>query len=347
MDTIKISLAIFGNQNSNSGFQPLYWINDPPQQLENIVPPGMDENPYFFTLQVLPAHTQYTLIHNRVSSYMSARPGVLKMAIAIPKGYSISNGVSPLEVLLSVRQQFVDTCMTLRDSHVQAYNFKEKLAPSDDFISIVNAYQLVPSTQPHLPMNGTENAVMLLDDTAISQLFVTPQHPEFQQFKCIVIANKGNTSIYKAQLNNIPLTVVSETANDDTDNPTVSSIPTQTATAKNDSAQQKKYLLILLGILIVMGGAFFLLRPASDHQEEEETDDVELSDRKAYWEEEEEELPATELPATHEKKETPAPVVEKKAIEDSKQPMPHPHTQRHVDGQAEEDDFNNEYVNKY
>ena len=45
MEQAKITLAIFGNQNSNSGFQPLFWINNPPQQLENMVPPAMEENP--------------------------------------------------------------------------------------------------------------------------------------------------------------------------------------------------------------------------------------------------------------------------------------------------------------
>jgi hypothetical protein len=175
----KISLAIFGNQNSNSGFQPLYWINNPPEQLENLVPPGMDENPYFFTLQVLPSHTQYTLIQNRVSSYMSSRAGVLKMAIAIPKGYCISGGISPMQVLLQVREKFIETCMTLRDSHAEAYNFKEKLPPPDDFVNIVDSYHLAITPKPHLPMSGTEEALMLLDDEAIALLFTSPHHPEF------------------------------------------------------------------------------------------------------------------------------------------------------------------------
>ena len=274
MENNKISLAIFGNQNSNSGFQPLYWINNPPQQLENIVPPGMDENPYFFTLQVLPAHTQYTLIHNRVSSYMSVRPGVLKMAIAIPKGYTIRDGVSPLEVLLDVRQQFIETCMTLRDAQTDAYNYKEKLADSDIFVKIVDSYQLVPDKQPHLPMKGTEEAVMLLDDMAISQLFVTPQHPEFQRFKSIVIANKGNASVYKTQFNGILASAMpakAETPTEKTISSRESTVPsTKQSVSKDKSAQQKKFLIILLGILLIIGGVVFLLRPKSDKKAKKE-----------------------------------------------------------------------------
>ena len=324
MDNIKISLAIFGNQNSNSGFQPLYWINDPPQQLENIVPPGMDENPYFFTLQVLPAHTQYTLIHNRVSSYMSVRPGVLKMAITIPKGYCISNGISPMQVLLDIRQKFIDTCMTLRDTQNKAYNFKDKLAPPDAFINIINAYELVPSTQPHLPMTGAEDAVMLLDDTAISQLFIAPQRPEFQKFRRIIIANKGNTDVYKNPFSDIvTATVSSEKKEVYTDSPTVSSISENT-TIISKPAQHKKFPLILLCLLAIIGGGVILFRSTSDHKKvKKETKDMVMSDQEEDIEE--------EMEFTDEKEEMPDLLEEKKKIEDSKQPIIHDKTQQHTD----------------
>ena len=196
----RISLAVFGNQLSNSGYQPLYWINDPPQQPENLVPPGMDDNAFFYTLQVLPAHTQFTLIHNRVSSFGAWRPGVLKIAIALPKGYKIIDDISPLEVLLDVREKFLETCMTRSEGHHGMYNFKEKLADARIFTDIVNAYRLVPDNQPHLPMTGTGDALLLLDELAISQLFVSPQHHIFRPFRQIVIAAKGNTAAYRKTL---------------------------------------------------------------------------------------------------------------------------------------------------
>jgi len=330
MDSIKISLAIFGNQNSNSGFQPLYWINDPPQQLENIVPPGMDENPYFFTLQVLPAHTQYTLIHNRVSSYMSVRPGVLKMAITIPKGYCISSGISPMQVLLDIRQKFIDTCMTLRDTQAKAYNFKEKLASPDTFINIINAYELVPDTHPHLPMTGTEDAVMLLDDTAISQFFISPQRPEFQKFRRIIVANKGKTDIYKNPFDEIVTTTVSSEKKDVyTDNPTVSSKSDNiTTVSTNKSAQQKKRLLILLCLLVIIGGSIILLWPASDHKKEKkEIEDIVISDQEEDIEE--------DMEIADEIEEMSSPFEEKKTIKDSKQPIIHNKTQQHSDEAAQ------------
>ena len=207
MEQASISLAIFGNQNSNSGFQPLYWINDPPQPLENIVPPGMDANPYFFTLQLLSAHTQYTLVQNHVSSYMSARPGVLKIAIAIPCGYQLIDGVSPLDVLMVVREKFIETCMTAQEASTKVYHFNEKLVPPEVFVEVLDSYQLEESRLPHLPMNGTQDAVLLLNDEEIAQLFVNPQCPEFSDFKRIVIGNSGNTEVYGHQIPNMPVSV--------------------------------------------------------------------------------------------------------------------------------------------
>lgn len=303
MSDTKISLAIFGNQNSNSGYQPLYWINDPPQQLENFVPPGMDENPYFFTLQVLPAHTQYTLIQNRVSSYMSSRPGVLKMAISIPKGYRISGGVSPMTVLIEVRKTFLDTCMTQRDAHIEAYNFKEKLADPDIFSTIVDAYQLEADTQPHLPMSGTDEMLMLLDDTAIAQLFIAPQKPEFTQFKRIIVANKGDVSIYKANAEATTIKNAEATTVKNAEATTVKNAETGTFKSEKKemetvkaTAQKpvpwKKYLPLVLFPLII-GGVVFWTRGSSttssakftnydaDKTEEEAILDAEVTEEEA------------------------------------------------------------------
>ena len=196
----KISLAIFGNQISNSGFQPLYWLNNPPQQLENIVPPGMDENLYFFTMQILPEHTCFTLINNRVSSYMSVRPGVLKMEIAIPRGYRLANDVSPMDVLLNVRRKFFETNMTPREQHSETYNFNEKLVEPDVFLDLLDAYALEEAPGPRFAMRGTDDALLLLPDEDIALLFRYPQRSEFKGFRRIVIANKGNAAAYNTVL---------------------------------------------------------------------------------------------------------------------------------------------------
>ena len=197
MDNQKISLAIFGNQNSNSGFQPLYWINNPVQQLENLVPPGMDDNSYFFVLQVTPTQTLYTLVQNRVSSYMSSRPGALKMAIGIPQGWRIEGGDGPFELLLAIREKFLQTCMTQNKGANLTYNFNEKLADSSVFEQMLDDYVLEPSRVQQVPMTGNDDALLLLTAQNTSLLFKDPQRPEFAHFKRIVIGEKGKSSSYQ------------------------------------------------------------------------------------------------------------------------------------------------------
>lgn len=310
MNNSKISLAIFGNQNSNSGFQPLYWINDPPQQLENIVPPGMDENLFFFTLQVLPSHTEYTLIHNRVSSYMSVRPGVLKMAVAIPRGCRIRDGVSPMTVLLEVRRTFLETCMTQRDATSESYNFKEKLADPAIFAAIVDAYKLEPDTQSYLPMTGTDDMLMLLDDAAIAQLFLAPHRPEFTRFRRIVVANNGYSSFYKTIEDVDSINVPANEATDKT-----ATIKTEKKEADSvESATDKlfcwkKYLPFVLCLLLMGSIVFVILNASSSTSEVFADNDTEATEEMTDEENDE---------ATEEKKNPSNPTMEKEMSDKDK-----------------------------
>ena len=194
MDNRHISLAIFGNQNSNSGFQPLYWINTPPQQLENLVPPGMEDNPYFFVLETYATHTLFTLVQNHVSSFMSSRPGALKMAIALPKGYRIAGPEGPMEVLLKVRTLFMEQCMT--HSMGDSYQFTERLADAAIFEQLLNNYTLEPDNAAQQPMTGQNDALLLLTSEQTSQLFLDCQRQEFTHYRRIIIGEKGKASVY-------------------------------------------------------------------------------------------------------------------------------------------------------
>ncbi|MCR5679913.1 MAG: hypothetical protein K6G08_06875 [Prevotella sp.] len=205
MDNPIISLAIFGNQHSNSGFQPLYWINNPAQKLENLVPPGMEDNSYFFVLETGTSHTQYTLIQNHVSSYMSVRAGVLKMAIGIPAGYRIAGGQSPLAVLLRVRQYFIENCLTQKSSVSETYNFTDKLANPEGFKEIVDSYTLEKAPSKHRPMRGTDDAMLLLDEPVIAELFKDVQYPEFEPYRSIVVAAHGSSTGYSHVLTGLTI----------------------------------------------------------------------------------------------------------------------------------------------
>lgn len=205
MDNPRITLAIFGNQNSNSGFQPLYWINNPVQQLENLIPPGMEENSYFFVLETGEKFTQYTLVQNHVSSYMSVRPGALKMAIGIPNGYRLANDESPLTVLMAVQDTFLKECMTQKSSLSETRNFKQVLPDEQLFKSIVDGYSLIPSYDRVYPMQGADDAVLLLPPAQMADFFRNVHYPELQGYKKVVIGEKGNTTVYPAVVSDLQI----------------------------------------------------------------------------------------------------------------------------------------------
>jgi len=205
MDHPRITLAIFGNQNSNSGFQPLYWINQPPQQLENLIPPGMEDNPYFFVLETGQQFTQYTLVQNHVSSYMSIRPGALKMAVAISNGYRLAGDASPLDVLLAVRETFVRECMTQKSSLSQTHNFKEVMVDEQVFKDILSTYTLEASYDPVYPMQGSDDALLLLSETQMTDFFRNVHYPELQRYRRVVIGEKGNPTVYAATITGLQI----------------------------------------------------------------------------------------------------------------------------------------------
>ena len=196
MDTPKITLAVYGNQHSNSGFQPLYWINNPERQLENLLPPGMGQNPYYFVVETGTKYTQFTLIENNVSSYDGFRAGVLKMAIGIPNDYRLTNNESPMNVLLDIRKTFIEQCMTKKSSLSLTRNFKDELPDEQMFKDILNKYSLMRTYDQVYPMQGTEDAVILLSSEQTTAFFSNVHYPELAGYKRLVVGEKGNTENY-------------------------------------------------------------------------------------------------------------------------------------------------------
>ena len=196
MDNPRITLAIYGNQYSNSGFQPLYWINNPIRQLENLLPPGMGKNPYYFVVETGLQHTQFTLIENNVSSCDGFRAGVLKMAIGIPNNYRLANDESPMNVLLEVRKTFIEQCMTKKSSLSLIRKFNSELPDEQVFKNILNSYGLVRSYEKVYPMQGTGDAVMLLSSAQTEAFFRNVHYPEFAGLKKLVVGEAGNTENY-------------------------------------------------------------------------------------------------------------------------------------------------------
>ena len=206
MNAPQISLAIFGNRISSAGYEPLFWFNAPPfPELPNLGYPGMAENPYYFVLRNDQSYTQYTLVHNNVKSYMAARLGMLKISISIPYGYALANRVSPLDLLLKLRETFVQQCMTPIAGMAEGYNFKERMVDDAVFKSVLSHYSLVPYRVAYRPMTGNGTALFIADMNVIRQLFFDTHYPEFVPYREIVVAPRGMAAEYAAQLQGLQI----------------------------------------------------------------------------------------------------------------------------------------------
>jgi len=206
MEYPRITLAIYGNQYSNGGFQPLYWINSPVQQLANPIPPGMGDNPYFFVVQTGSRFTQFTLVENHVSSCDGFRAGVLKIAIGIPNDFRLDNDMSPMDLLLDIRRTFVSECMTQKSTLSLTRNFKEELPDDKVFKDIIEHYLLAPAYDTVYPMHGSDQAVILLDKHQTAAFFKNVHFPELAEYKEVVVGATGHLENYSKVIKdlNIP-----------------------------------------------------------------------------------------------------------------------------------------------
>lgn len=197
MNTPQISLAIYGNRLSSAGWEPLFWLNLPPfPELPNLGYPGVADVPYYFVVRNADRYTQFTLVHNKVKSYMASRPGMLKISIAIPYGYALAGGASPYDVLLRIRETFVTQCMTPIAGMVEAYEFRERMVGDAVFQSILAQFPLVPRRTALKPMRGKDVALLLADAENMRLFMIDTHYPELASFAEVVVATSGNDSLY-------------------------------------------------------------------------------------------------------------------------------------------------------
>lgn len=195
VQTPKISLRIHGNPKSNAGYGPILTLNPLFPPLRDNDYPGMQANPYYYVIHIGPNYTQFTLVHNGVSSYGASRQGTLKMAMGLPKGYSLKPGISPLGLLSQMRDIFVANYLTQMAPN--AYQFKQDIN-NQELTSALNEmlelYPLEPTHLPHWPMSegsSAGSAVIIVGKEKIEQFFKDVQYKEFSQYHEIVVAEQG------------------------------------------------------------------------------------------------------------------------------------------------------------
>lgn len=194
----KVSLMIYGNPQSAAGYQPIFYINDPrftpPIDLS---PAGMAQNDHYFVVNISQAFVNIVLIQNNVKSAGASREGILKFAMAVPKGYRLANGKTPYDFLMDVRNAFMANYM---DQYGSGWQFKSPLPGPQIIQQVVDKYAYEPAVLPHRQMRG--QAQGFLATNQIAALFTDLQYPEFERFREIVVgehstqpSNVGNIAI--------------------------------------------------------------------------------------------------------------------------------------------------------
>lgn len=210
INTPKIALRIHGNPKSNAGYEPILTLNAMFPQLKDGDYPGMQSNPYYYVIHIGSNYTQYTLVHNGVSSYGANRQGTLKMAMGLPKGYCIKNRISPLDLLSQMRDIFVATCLT--QVGPSSYQFKPDINSEEltcGLNEMLELYPLEPTAKPHRPMSEnieSGTGIIIIPNEKIEQLFRDVQYKEFSQYHEIVVAEQGSVlSSYARNLSELPI----------------------------------------------------------------------------------------------------------------------------------------------
>lgn len=192
-----ISLKICGNPESNGGFQPILLFNNPMIEILDKFDSGFEANSYYFSLKTEPTQVIYKLIKNNVRSYGSIRAGSLVIAISIPKGYRIDGGQTPFDALTTIKDAFLQRCMTCRDAVKETYEFNPGRIESTILDDVAQRFVLVPAVTPwHQMTDGAPVGCIIRPETDILQLFRDVQYPEFERFSELLVAEQTSSTNY-------------------------------------------------------------------------------------------------------------------------------------------------------
>ncbi|MCM1475425.1 MAG: hypothetical protein NC036_04185 [Muribaculaceae bacterium] len=216
-ERFRVPLMIYGNPRTNAGYNAIFYFNQPtftpPPALS---PGGMQDNDYYFIVRISEKFTNVTLIQNNVSSADGGRLGWLKLAIAVPIGMRPGGGATPYDLLVDMRNTFVNEYMEPNRGGV-GYRYRDPMPGPERLQQVLDKYYYERATLPHRQMTGQGQAFLRLPESQMRALFTDLQYPEFGVFNEIVIASRGelnpNVGIseiprrpkYKLMVNNRPM----------------------------------------------------------------------------------------------------------------------------------------------
>lgn len=193
-----ISFSIWGNKFSSDGYQQLLRIGSV-GALEDVVYPEFTDNGVYFSVINKTDKVVYALTKSNISSYDGGRVGRLRIGIAIPKGFRISQARSPYALLKELYDHYCVGYLRIIGNSTQ---FKQELERSEEFKEIFDRYPLEVYNGPWKPMKeeASAKAYVILSEDKIAALFKDTQYDELQEFNELIVASAGS-SMQFAKLN--------------------------------------------------------------------------------------------------------------------------------------------------
>ena len=198
----RITLLISGNQFRSAGFQPIITTGQFILQLSYQGYPGMDKAQYYYVLKINNDYTQYTLVHNRITSADGVRNTMLKLSVAIPAGFQLQNGVSVLTLLDEIRDAFTTLYMEPTLGVEGGYTYKREAPDKSIFEEILSRYPLEPTYVRQCVNIGSRPGILLISREQTEMLFRDAQYPEFRNYEEIVVSNEADCSFYEGYIIN-------------------------------------------------------------------------------------------------------------------------------------------------
>ena len=201
-----IRIRVAGNPEGNSGFAQIINCNQPLfKPLSDTTYAGFSGNRYFFTIQTEQYQTVYKLIENDVRSFGSTRQGTLMIAFSVPRGYKLADGVSPYDVLIRLKDIFLEKNMRCKDEQADIHEFNKEI-DEKVFEEVYKEYRLEISNTVYRQMNPNGPiARMKLSPEKTAELMCDVHYREFTTYSEVVVAENIDNQCKYDDLSSLPV----------------------------------------------------------------------------------------------------------------------------------------------
>lgn len=191
-----ISVKVCGSPAPSLGYETLIMWNSPNIEVMDRNYEGMGKNSYFFSICIEQKQIVYSLIKNYIHAHGAIRQSNLTIALSIPRGYRLAGGASPYDVLIDLKDTFLQECMICRDEIIETYEFKEERPPLDVLDETAKKYPLVEFPSPwHIMPKSAPIGCLITAENSVKELMRDVQYPEFEKYSEVLIADTVSGSL--------------------------------------------------------------------------------------------------------------------------------------------------------